>query len=79
VSPTIFRAAGLRFAFYSNEGGRLHVHAFAADREAKIWIEPTIEVAENRGLTRRQLSEALRLVRKHEPEVREAWTKHFDG
>jgi hypothetical protein len=77
MSPTILRAAGLRFSFYSKEGPRMHVHAWGASGAAKIWIEPTIELAENRGLSRRQLSRAMHLVRQHERAIREAWEAYF--
>jgi Domain of unknown function (DUF4160) len=42
VSPTIFRAGGLRFFFFSREEDRLHVHAIGPDGEAKFWLEPEI-------------------------------------
>jgi len=47
VSPTIFRAGGLRFFFFSREEKRPHVHAIGADGEAKFWLEPIIELARN--------------------------------
>ena len=49
MSPTIFRAEGMRFFFFSREEARTHVHVLAPDGEAKIWIEPEIEVARNLG------------------------------
>lgn len=39
LSPTIFREDG--------EESRLHVHAHCADGEAKFWLEPQIELAQN--------------------------------
>jgi hypothetical protein len=45
--------------------------------EAKIWLEPKIEVAENHGLSVRRLATALRLAREHEDEIRAAWRTHF--
>lgn len=77
MSPTIVRAEGVRLYFFSREESRVHIHARAGRGMAKIWIEPVIEVAENRGLTRRQLAVAARLVRRHEREIREAWKTYF--
>jgi hypothetical protein len=37
MSPTIFRAKGLRFFFFSREEERMHV--LGEEGEAKIWIE----------------------------------------
>lgn len=77
MSPTIFRAAGLRFFFFSREEDRVHVHAIGPEGEAKFWLDPEIELARNYGLGDRKVREALRLVSEHEHEIREAWKKHF--
>jgi hypothetical protein len=77
MSPTLFREKGLRFYFFSREEKRPHVHAQGADGEAKFWIDPDIELAKNYGLPPRKISTALKLVREHEDEIREAWTEHF--
>ena len=79
MSPTIFRAGGLRFFFFSREEERLHVHAVGPEGEAKFWIEPEIAVARNFGLSERKIREALRLVEEHEDEIRAAWREHFGG
>jgi len=50
VSPTIFRAGGFRFYFFSREETRMHVHAQSGDGEAKFWLEPEIELAVNYNL-----------------------------
>ena len=77
VSPTIFRAGGYRFYFFSREEPRMHVHVHHQTGEAKIWLEPEIAVAENYGLSQRRLAAALRLVQEHEDEIRAAWQTHF--
>lgn len=79
MSPTIFRAEGLRFFFFSREEARIHVHVLGADGEAKIWLEPEIEVARNHGLSPKKLKTALRLVRERDDEIRGAWKEHFSG
>ena len=53
----------------------MHVHH--ATGEAKFWLEPTIVLAQNHGLSRRSIATALRLVREHENEIRAAWERHF--
>ena len=55
----------------------IHVHVHRSNGEAKFWLEPKIELAQNYGLTSRQLSTALRLIREHENEIRAAWKVHF--
>jgi GNAT superfamily N-acetyltransferase len=75
----VFRAAGLRFYFFSREEPRIHVHVVGADGEAKIWLEPVIELARSHGLGARMIRTALQLVREREDEIRRAWHEHFDG
>lgn len=79
MSPTVFRASGLRFYFFSREEARLHVHVQGARGEAKFWLEPEIELAQNYGLSRHMISAALRLIREREDEIRSAWNAHFEG
>jgi hypothetical protein len=45
--------------------------------EAKFWLEPHIELAQNYGMSRRSIAVALRLIREHEDEIRTAWQAHF--
>jgi hypothetical protein len=46
MAPTIFRARGFRFFFFSREEPRLHVHVNHAEGEAKFWMEPQIALAQ---------------------------------
>ena len=55
----------------------MHVHVYSPDGEAKIWMEPRIELARSTGMSRTQLREALRLTTEHEDEIRHAWEEHF--
>ena len=77
MSPTVFREEGFRFYFFSREETRMHVHVQASNGEAKFWLEPTIALAKNHRLTKKQLNAALRLIQEHEDEIRKAWQTHF--
>ena len=79
MSPTVFREAGFRFYFFSREETRMHVHVQGQNGEAKFWLEPAIELAQYVGLVQREISEALRLVKEHENDIRSAWYRHFPG
>lgn len=79
MSPTVFREGGFRFYFFSREETRMHVHVQCQSGEAKFWLEPAIELAQNFGLSRRENGEALRIVQEHENDIRSAWRKHFPG
>ena len=77
MSPTVFREKGYRFFFFSREERRLHIHVHHTSGEAKFWIEPTIELAHNYGLSPKRLATVLRLIGEHENEIRTAWASHF--
>jgi hypothetical protein len=51
MSPTVFRDGPFRFFFFPREEQRLHIDVQSADGEAKIWIEPEIEVARTHELS----------------------------
>ena len=79
MSPTIFRERGYRFYFFSREEPRMHVHVNHSDGEAKFWLEPVIELAQNVGLSAQELREVNNLVNLHEQEIKDAWYRHFPG
>jgi len=77
MSPTVFREKGLSIFFFSREESRKHVHVMSGDGEAKFWIEPDIELANNYGYSRQQLKEIEALVEGHRDELVSAWLQHF--
>jgi len=77
MSPTVFSKDGYRFYFFSREETRPHVHVHHADGEAKVWLDPRIELAQNHGLKAHRIKTVLRLVQEHADEIRKAWNNHF--
>jgi len=55
----------------------LHVHGEKG--EAKFWIEPQIELAQNYGFADNELNFVRRLIEEHENEIRTSWQRHFSG
>jgi len=49
MSPTVFREQGYRFFFFSREQSRVYIHVHCGDGEAKFWLKPYIELANNFG------------------------------
>ena len=47
MSPVFGRESGYVFKIFSNEELRMHIHVFRDDLEAKFWLEPEVELAEN--------------------------------
>ena len=78
MSPTIFREKGYRFFFFSREETRMHVHVYCGDGEAKLWLEPEIELARNYRLSRLQLKQIEEIIEDHHDELTSAWQEHFN-
>jgi hypothetical protein len=55
----------------------MHVHVQSANGEAKVWLEPKIELAENRGLRSLEIATARRLIYEDENKIRRGWKNHF--
>jgi hypothetical protein len=56
----------------------MHVHVYCERGEAKFWMEPTIELAQNSGMAARQIRIAKTLIEEHYDEIRNAWQTHFE-
>jgi hypothetical protein len=46
--------------------------------EAKFWLDPKIELADNHGMSGRLLARALKTIEEREDEIRSAWEAHFE-
>ena len=79
MSPTIFKADGYRFFFFSREERRMHVHVSSTEGEAKFWMEPKIELARSYGIKDIDINRIKELIKEHENEIRDAWHRHFTG
>ncbi|HET7436555.1 MAG TPA: DUF4160 domain-containing protein [Thermoanaerobaculia bacterium] len=77
MSPTVFREGPYRFAFFSLEEPRMHIHVFSADGEAKFWIEPAVEFADGQGITAHEIRALVKIVERHRDEIAAAWRTHF--
>ncbi|GLR97409.1 MULTISPECIES: DUF4160 domain-containing protein [Bradyrhizobium] len=77
--PVALRQGGLRYYFFSNEGQPpepVHIHE-GGGRDAKIWLEPTISIADSYGFNPRELSNILRVVEDNRDLLLKAWHDHF--
>ena len=79
MAPTILRERGYRLFFFSREESRPHVHVETSDGEAKFWLDAEASLANNFGLSDRQLRQAKAIVKEHQDEIRAAWHRHFGG
>jgi len=75
--PTVLRASGFRFFFYSLEGSEPpHTHVEHGDNVAKFWLDP-VSVAESHGFRSHELNRLRALVIEHRMKFLEAWNAHF--
>ena len=75
--PTIF-IEGFKFRFYSSDINEPpHVHVLQAENVAKIWLEP-LELENNHGYNRSELTRILKLTRQNQTRLLEAWNEHFN-
>jgi len=68
---TLLRAAGMRFVIYTDDHEPAHLHVYG-DGEARINIL-TATVISNRGMSKRDLSRALLIVREHQDLFLNKW------
>ncbi len=78
--PTVSRAEGFRFFFYSNEGDPrepLHIHVMKGGAEAKVWLSPDVAVADSSGFDARELRRIVAIAADHAAEIERAWHDYF--
>jgi Domain of unknown function (DUF4160) len=76
----VFRHSGLRYYFYSNEGlppEPPHIHIKGGGRDAKIWLEPHLAIADSYGFNSRELADILQIVADRRQLILKAWHDHF--
>ena len=77
MSPTVFRHKGHRFFFFSREEKKMHIHVSSADGEAKFWLEPSVSLAKNYGLSQKDIREIQKIIEGKKNEIKDRWEKHF--
>jgi hypothetical protein len=55
----------------------MHVHVYHGGRQAKFWLEPNIELAQNSGLKPKQIKRVLQLIKENQDDIRSSWESHF--
>ena len=50
----------------------MHIHVYTGNGEAKFWMEPKIELAQNFGLSDKDLHTVQNLIEEHADEIRSA-------
>lgn len=55
----------------------MHVHLSSAEGEAKFWIDPEVSLAQNHGLSEREIRTIQKIIEDRLDEIEAAWKKHF--
>ena len=63
--PEIFRFAGIRFFFFSNEHLPIHIHVKNSDGTAKFTVNP-VQLIESKGMKNKELNTAEEMIRENE-------------
>ena len=77
MSPKFRKEEGFVFKIYSNEEERKHIHVVKAENEAKFWLEPTIELAENFGFSSKEIKKITLMVETYGDEFKEQFEAHI--
>ena len=77
MSPKFRKEEGFVFKIYSNEEERMHVHVVKAEHEAKFWLEPTIELAENFGFNSKEIKKITKMVETYGNEFKQQFAAHI--
>ena len=78
--PVVFRYRGFRFFFYSNEGSPrepLHVRIRSGSSEAKIWLDPQVQVASSFGFEAGTLRELVEVAQANRVLIERTWHEYF--
>lgn len=77
MSPKFKQEEGFVFRIFSNEEERKHIHVVKAENEAKFWLEPKIELAENFGFTNKELKKITKMVDDYGDEFKRLYAEHI--
>lgn len=55
----------------------MHIHVMKDDCEAKIWLEPSIELADNDGFAKHEINNIIKLVKTYADDFKEQYKRHI--
>jgi len=77
MSPKFRKEEGFVFKIYSNEEERMHIHVVKAENEAKFWLEPAVELAENFGFNSKEIKKITKMVETYGNEFKQQFAVHI--
>ena len=76
MRPKFKEQNGFVFKIFSNEEARIHIHIIKAEKEAKYWLEPDMELAENYGFNNKELSSIEKILTEYGDYFKVKFTRH---
>lgn len=77
MSPKFRQQNGYTFKIFSNEEERMHVHVLKDNKEAKIWLQPSIGIAHNNGFNDHEMSQILKTTEEYGEQFKQLYAKHI--
>ena len=77
MSPKFLTMDGFTFKIYSLEEDRMHIHVVKAGNEAKFWLEPQIDLAENYGFSSKELRKIEDIINAYGNRFKEQYAAHI--
>lgn len=77
MSPTFKKERGYTFKIYSNEEDRLHINVVNENDEAKFWLEPQIELANNYGFSEKEINVITKIIQNNADTFRKQYRQHI--
>ncbi len=77
MSPVFKRERGYTFKIFSNEEERMHIHVIKDECEAKVWLEPRVELANNDGFAQHEVNDIIKMVKSYADDLRDQYQRHI--
>jgi hypothetical protein len=76
--PTVLRIMGYRFYFYMNEHLPRHIHVSKGGGEARIILEPEIEIDSVYDFKANEVRQILKIINENYEFLIDKWNETFD-
>ncbi|MDD5138903.1 MAG: DUF4160 domain-containing protein [Verrucomicrobiales bacterium] len=77
--PEVMRTRGFRFFFFSREEHEPpHIHVERAEKYAKFWLEPMVELAGSRAFRSHELTVLREMVEEYREQFILAWNEYHN-
>ena len=77
MSPKFLLENGYVFKIFSLEEERMHIHVTKAEKTAKFWLEPEIELAKNNGFSTKELSAIQLIIEQNGDDFKSKYKAHI--